>query len=63
MHWECRSRPPGSRHRERERFLERWAEIVEAGDPYYNPNLTSAWEDASLELEEALEPASFLEGR
>ncbi len=63
MHWECRSRPPGSRHRERERFLERWAEIVETGDPYYNPNLTSAWEDASLELEEALEPASFLEGR
>lgn len=62
-HRECHSRPPGSRYSERERFLERWGEAVDSGDVYYSPNLTATREDASLELEEALEPAGFLEGR
>ena len=31
-----------------ERFQERWAKELEAGDPYYNPNLTLEREDFSL---------------
>ena len=27
------------------RFMERWGEELEAGDPYYNPNLTLVYED------------------
>lgn len=30
---------------ERTRFLEIWSEELEAGDPYYHPNLTLHWED------------------
>ena len=31
-------------------FRERWKEFLEAGDPYYNPNLTLSSEDFSLKL-------------
>ena len=30
------------------RFQERWKKELEAGDPYYNPNLTLDGEDFSL---------------
>jgi GT2 family glycosyltransferase len=32
-------------------FLARWGLFVEAGDPYYNPNLTTGYDDMSLRLE------------
>jgi GT2 family glycosyltransferase len=34
-----------------DRFHEEWGEILEQGDPYYNPNLTLAKEDFSLREE------------
>ncbi|MBR2861888.1 MAG: glycosyltransferase family 2 protein [Clostridia bacterium] len=33
------------------RFQERWGKELEAGDPYYNPNLTLAYEDFSVKME------------
>jgi glycosyltransferase involved in cell wall biosynthesis len=40
----------GRRAADRRRFREKWAEVLQAGDPYYNPNLTLDWEDFSLRL-------------
>ncbi len=34
--------------REVARFREKWAEVLEKGDPYYNPNLTLMYGDCSL---------------
>ena len=34
--------------RETNRFLRRWYRVLEAGDPYYNVNLTRTKEDFSL---------------
>ena len=34
-----------------DRFLDEWHEILEQGDPYYNPNLTLSKEDFSLREE------------
>lgn len=34
--------------REAEAFMEKWKKELEAGDPYYNPNLTLAKEDFSI---------------
>jgi len=49
-HDECRTRQPGVRLEERERWEERWGSWIERGDPYYSPYLTRSREDASLEL-------------
>jgi len=49
-HYECRTRGPGVSLEERERWQERWAEWLEADDPFYTPHLTTKREDASLEL-------------
>ena len=35
---------------ERERWYDRWHEVIEAGDPFYSANLTHDREDLSLEL-------------
>ncbi len=34
-----------------DRFLDQWKDVLEAGDPYYNPNLTLSKEDFSLREE------------
>ena len=31
-----------------EAFRERWQDLLDAGDPYYNPNLTLRYEDFRL---------------
>ncbi|MCW5976745.1 MAG: glycosyltransferase [Bryobacteraceae bacterium] len=51
-HDECRSRAPGTTHEERRRWRKRWDAELEAGDPFYSPNLTRVREDASLRLDE-----------
>jgi GT2 family glycosyltransferase len=50
-HDECRTRQPGVRLEEREKWEERWAAWIERGDPFYSPYLSRAREDASLELD------------
>lgn len=40
--------------REVELFTTRWADIISAGDPYYNPNLTRRYQDFSLRRIELL---------
>ena len=35
----------------REMLYQRWADQLDWGDPFYNPNLTSSREDTSLELD------------
>ncbi len=37
-------------HRESERFRQRWKEVLEKGDPYYNPNFSLDRSDYSLKL-------------
>ena len=56
-HYESRSRGPEDTEQKRrrlsgeaERFREKWPEILEKGDPYYNPNLSL--EDGSGSLKE-----------
>jgi len=34
--------------REIKRFREKWDDVLEAGDPYYNPNLSLEFEDFRL---------------
>lgn len=41
-------------NREVELFTTRWADIISAGDPYYNPNLTRRYQDFSLRRIELL---------
>lgn len=41
-------------NREVELFTTRWADIISAGDPYYNPNLTKRYQDFSLRRIELL---------
>jgi len=55
-HEECRSRRPGVRFEERERFEHRWAVWLVRGDPFYSPYLSRTREDASLELEFPADP-------
>lgn len=50
-HYECKSRTAGTRYGERELWISRWGALLAKGDPYYNPNLTTMSEDASLRLE------------
>ena len=55
-HYESKSRGPEGETpekkrffvRETNRFLRRWHTVLEAGDPYYNPNLSRLREDFSL---------------
>lgn len=55
IHYESKSRGPDEDTpakkrffiRETNRFLRRWHRVLEAGDPYYNPNLTRWKEDFS----------------
>jgi hypothetical protein len=47
-HSECRTRVPGTTCDERERFQERWSELLDAGDPFYPPALVRDREDAGL---------------
>jgi len=37
---------------ERERWYNRWHEVIDAGDPFYSPNLTHDREDLSLGVHE-----------
>ena len=37
--------------KECERFRERWGKVLEAGDPYYNPNFSLDRSDFSLNVE------------
>ncbi|HEY3739925.1 MAG TPA: glycosyltransferase [Bryobacteraceae bacterium] len=39
-HRESASRKIGIRYTERRRFIDRWADTIQRGDPYWNPNLT-----------------------
>jgi GT2 family glycosyltransferase len=48
-HYECQTRRRGIvTLRERESWFDRWEEWIEAGDPFYSPNLTREREDLSL---------------
>lgn len=47
-HDECQTRLGGTTYDERKAFLARWRSIVDAGDPFYNSNLTRLTEAASL---------------
>ncbi len=51
-HCESATRKPAPAYQERERLYRRWAHVLDAADPYYNPNLTRVREDASLRFEE-----------
>lgn len=42
-------------HREIGRFVKRWEEVLEKGDPFYSPNLTLLKQDFSLR-DRKLEP-------
>ena len=37
-------------NRESEKFREKWKEVLEAGDPYYNPNFSLDRSDFSLKI-------------
>ena len=41
-HRESATRKTGIRYDERRRFLDRWADVLERSDPYFNPNLTDS---------------------
>jgi O-antigen biosynthesis protein len=47
-HYECQTRPGVVTLEEHDRWYERWAKQIEAGDSFYNPNLTHEQEDLSL---------------
>jgi len=47
-HDECGTRLGGTNWQERELFHERWMELIDDGDPFYNPNLALGREDCSL---------------
>jgi GT2 family glycosyltransferase len=47
-HDECRTRVGGTRHIERERFHERWGDVLKTPDPYYSPSLNTVTEQIRL---------------
>ncbi len=47
-HDECRSRTRGTRYAERERFQERWGDVLKAPDPYYSPAFDRTTEEIRL---------------
>ncbi len=42
-------------HKEVDLFTTRWADLINVGDPYYNPNLTKRYQDFSLRRIELLQ--------
>jgi len=56
-HYEARTRLAVVRYDEREKFHEQWWQVLAAGDPYYNPNLTHDRDDASLGIDELGRPS------
>ncbi len=52
-HYEGQTRELYVDYDERERFYARWHRIVESGDPYYSPNLSSEGEEAFLNFSAA----------
>ena len=52
-HLECQTRRGGVGFAERDRWYARWADRLDAGDPFYNPNLTRTGEDLSLRSDES----------
>jgi GT2 family glycosyltransferase len=64
-HRECHTRRGGVGFAERERWYARWADDLDSGDPFYNPNLTRIGEDLALrsdESHEAVEAADWTTG-
>jgi GT2 family glycosyltransferase len=49
-HYECQSRVGRVVYGERADWYRRWANLLDDGDPFYNPNLTGLYEDVSLKL-------------
>lgn len=49
-HNECGTRSGVVTFQERELWYARWGEMIDAGDPFYNPHLTLAHEDLSLRV-------------
>jgi len=47
-HDECQTRAGGTTYEDRKAFFARWRSTLDAGDPFYNPNLTTLGEDAGL---------------
>jgi hypothetical protein len=50
IHHENATRKSGRSREDRLVMEELWGDLIEQGDPYYNPNLTSIREDWSLRL-------------
>ena len=64
-HRECQTRRGGVEFAERERWYAWWADRIDSGDPFYNPNLTRIGEDLALragELREAVETTDCATG-
>jgi GT2 family glycosyltransferase len=53
-HDECRSRTRGTRYEERERFYDRWGDVLNAPDPYYSPRFDRSTEEIRLSDPSAL---------
>jgi GT2 family glycosyltransferase len=49
-HSEGQTRPAGVTLKERVSWLDRWLEVIDAGDPFYSPHLTRDREDLSLRV-------------
>jgi O-antigen biosynthesis protein len=49
-HYECQTRRGVVSFEERERWYNRWHDVIDAGDPFYSPHLTHDREDLSLEI-------------
>jgi GT2 family glycosyltransferase len=47
-HYEAQSRRTTVTLAERQAWYDRWGELIDAGDPFYSPSLTTAREDLSL---------------
>jgi len=47
-HDECRSRVRGTRYEERERFYDRWENVLSAPDPYYSPRFDRSTEEIRI---------------
>jgi GT2 family glycosyltransferase len=47
-HDECQTRLGGTHHIERERFYERWSQVLSDPDPYYSPSLNRATEQIRI---------------
>ncbi len=50
-HDECQSRKPGTRFEERNRFYQRWADVLKTPDPYFSPLLSPGSEEIRMRSE------------